>query len=55
MSAQSKGRRLGFKILVYGLLLLCSVFLLLPLLWMLTTALKDDSTIYMLPPTFLLK
>lgn len=52
MIAQSKGRHLGYLILVYGLLLLCSVFLLLPLLWMLTTALKDDSTIYMLPPVF---
>src|SRR5215510_9776098 len=46
-----RARRLFFKALAYGVLLLLSAFILLPLGWMLTVALKPDNTPYFtIPP-----
>ena len=44
---------LGRKILVYGLLILLSATFLFPLFWMVTTALKPESQIFVWPPQWL--
>src|SRR4051812_35969160 len=40
----------GRRILVYGLLIFLSGMFLFPLFWMITTALKPDSQIFLWPP-----
>jgi ABC-type glycerol-3-phosphate transport system permease component len=46
-------RRLLGAVLVYGVLILLAVVVLLPVLWMLSTALKPQSQIFAFPPVYI--
>ena len=45
--------RLGSLVLVYGLLLLGAVVMLIPLLWLLSSSLKDSGRIFVFPPQWI--
>jgi ABC-type glycerol-3-phosphate transport system permease component len=47
-----RGRRLLWAVLVYAVLILLSALVLLPVLWMLSTALKPQSQIFAFPPIY---
>lgn len=50
---KSKKEKLFTKIATYFVLIICSVFSFFPFLWMLSTALKPDTEIYSITPSFL--
>jgi multiple sugar transport system permease protein len=46
-------RRVGLRLLIYGLLISGAVVMLIPLLWLLSSSLKDSGRIFLFPPQWL--
>jgi len=46
-------KQIVYLLLVYGVLVVGALIFLLPLFWLITTALKQNSEVYVFPPTFI--
>ena len=55
MSVSRRKNEILIKVIVYVLLVISSIIILIPIFWMLSTALKEDSEVYLFPPEWIPK
>ena len=52
---KGRGKKIFFRVLVHTILILCSITMLVPFLWMISCSLKDIDELFMAPPVWIPK
>lgn len=52
---KGRGKKIFFRVLVHAILILCSITMLVPFLWMISCSLKDIDELFMAPPVWIPK
>ena len=52
---KGRGKKIFFRVLVHAILILCSITMLVPFLWMISSSLKNMDELFAIPPVWIPK